>query len=248
MELIKKTLSGILPIFIVLVLIALAFSPMVSANNGNVFGNGELDSAGGAGTSIITNAINDGNQSASRASAFRNVDGLNNAIGNYTNLVRWAIGFLSTLGTITSFLILALAFVRLANSPTSAFQKREVYIDIMKGVICTVAFGGLTLLMTVFYKTFSMFIQNTIMLSSDWRTAFTYALVEYKYLICGVMGVLSLTLFVLFLKDVTMLGATSTNPRARAEAMKKVVVTLAASIGMGGTGVFVAIFNGLIQF
>lgn len=237
----KKKTSIIL---LFLIIIALLSPVLVSASP---FGGGENSSSAGSANSIQNQAIAEGEFAGSAAAGFKDVNAMNEALDEFFGLVRWGIAFLTTLGTISSFLILSMAFVRLANAPAAAFQRRNCYIDILKGGLSVICFGGLTLLMTVFYKTFSIFISKTVMLSSNWRTAFAFALVEFKYLICGACGVLSLTMFVLFVKDVLELGASGGNPQKRAESIKKLLITGAATIGIGGVGVFVAIFNGLLS-
>ena len=233
--------------YIFTLVIILLFATLCSINvSASAFGEGG-STTNATGSSIVEKAEDAGKDASGLMAQFQNVDELNAAISKFSGFVRWGIAFLTTLGTLISFITLALAFIRLANAPAHAAQRRMVYIDIGKGIVSTVCFGGLTLLMTIFYKSFSIFIQNTVMLSSEWQLAFAYALVEFKYLIAGIMGVLSLTMFLIFLKDVAMLGTTATNPQKRSEAIKQIIITLVATIGFGGTGIFVAIFNGLVQ-
>ena len=210
------------------------------------FGSNVIEDNGSSGGDLKSRAEASGKKAQTYVAEFKNVEALNNQLAKVSSYARWFVVFIASTGTITSILVLAMAFIRMANAPASAFQRREVYFDIGKGLLSTVLFGGLTLIMTVFYKTFQTFINKTIMISNDWKAAFGYALIEYKFLISGICGLLSLTMLVIFIKDCLMLGATGTNPQKRAEAIKKICITGAATVGLGGTGLFVAIFNGLL--
>ena len=211
----------------------------------DVFGNGSTSTTA-SGSNVENRGIDAGQTAKTQVAKFKNIDALNSALDKFFELVRWGIAFLTGFGTITSFFILSLAFVRLSAAPSSSWQRRNCYMDILKGAISTICFGGLTLIMTVFYKTFSSIITRGINISSRWKDSFAYALVEYQYLICGVCGILSLSMFVLFVKDIMELAASGGNPQGRASAMKKILVTGVATIGIGGVGVLVAIFNGLL--
>lgn len=234
-------------IILIILILCTLFIPIVNAyaSAGDVFGGGIGGGASGSGD-LETIATESGEKAQQNVAGFNNTEMLNSRIGDLFGLIRWGVAFLTSLGTISSFLILSMAFVRLANAPDNSFQRRNCYIDILKGGLSVICFGGLTLLMTIFYKSFSVFIQKTVLLSSEWKKAFGFALVEFKYLICGVCGVLSITMFVLFLKDILNLASSGGNPQKRAEGIKKIVITGIATMGIGGVGVIVAIFNGLL--
>lgn len=233
-------------IILLLLIIFSLISPMFVPSASSVFGDGENSQTNVVDGSIQEKAEAEGEFAGKVTADFKDIDGLNLAIEKLFGYIRWGIAFLTTLGTISSFLILSMAFVRLANAPEASFQRRHCYTDILKGGVSVICFGGLTLLMTIFYKTFSVFISKTVMLSSNWKTAFAYALVEFKYLICGVCGVLSLTMFILFIKEIFELANSGGNPQKRSQSIQQLLIVGLATIGLGGVGVFVAIFNGLL--
>lgn len=196
-----------------------------------------------------TEAENSGATAMNRiGNHFKNVNELNNALDRLFGQIRWVISIISIFGTITSFLIFSYAFVRLATYPTDPILRRKCMVDILQSGVATVLLGGLSLILTVFYKTFMGFIQNSIMLSSNYKAAFALALNEYKYLISGILGVLALTMLILFIKDVLDLAAHGQNPQERAKHIRGLMITGLATVGFGGTGIFVAIFNGLLTF
>lgn len=242
----KNKLTKLIVLILLFLLIVPNISIIARATDGSVFGGAGDGTVEGTGVSYEELADTAGHAASANVGQFKNIDELNSKLDDFFGYIRWGVATLSTFGTITSFLILASAFIRLAAAPESAFQRRNVYMDILVNGLCTIFFGGLTLVMTLFYKTFAGFIQNTVFLTSEWRTAFGYALVEYKYLICGVLGLLSLTMFVIFIKDVLQLASSGNNPQERAKGMKNILITGAATIGLGGTGIIVAIFNGLL--
>jgi hypothetical protein len=237
----------LLILMIFLLLTTLLFPILIYADTENPFG--QMNATDGGGTSspsLTQQAIQSGKDAAGQMAEWKNVSELNEAMEGLFKYIRWGISFLTALGTISSFFILSWSFIRLAANDGAEFQRFNCYKDILKSGICCICFGGLTLLMTIFYKTFSNFINNTIMLTNNWELAFAYALVEYKFLICGVCAVLSVTMFVIFLKDIVVLSTSSGNSQKRAKAIKDLFVTGAATIGIGGVGVFVAVFNGML--
>ena len=177
---------------------------------------------------------------------FRNIEELNIAIDDLWDFVRWFLSILSVFGTISSFFILTKSFLQLAWIPDHPVERRKVYVDILTSGICTVVFAGLSLFMTVFYKTFQNFFKNSIMLSSDYKSAFALFLVEYKYLIIGIDAVMALTLIIFLIKDIVVLASSGGNPHARASAIKSILITILAIMGCGGVGLIVGMFSGLL--
>lgn len=239
----------IFQIFILLfiILFCLNSNPVYATS---VFGEGgtsnsEINSNTGQ-NEITSQAKSAGKDSTKQVAKFKNPEQLNIALDNLFKMFRWGIATITTFGTITSFLIFSLAFFRLSTAPSHPIERRKVMIDIIQSGVATVLLGGLSLIMTVFYKTFSTFINNTIFLTTDFKTAFAMALIDYKFLICGIMGVIALSMFIVFIKDIISLASSGGNPQQRAQAMKGLLTTGIAVIGFGGTGVFVAIFNGLL--
>ena len=84
------------------------------------------------------------------------------------------------------------------------------------------------------------------MLSKDYKSAFALFLVEYKYLIAGACGVMSLTLMVFFIKDIIVLAGSGGNPNKRAQAVNGLLFSLVGIVGAGSVGLIVAIFTGLL--
>lgn len=178
--------------------------------------------------------------------SFKNNAELNERLDDLWEFIRWMLGALSVFGTISSFLILTKSFVTLAWLPDFPMERRKCYKDILTSGICTILFAGLSLVMTVFFKTFQAFITKNIFASSNYRQAIAYALIEYKYLIAGACGVLSLTLIAFLIKDIVALAASGGNPRKREESMRSILFTLIGIAGTGGVGLLVSIFNGLL--
>ena len=176
----------------------------------------------------------------------RNLETLNLRIDKLWQFVRWGLGILSVFGTISSFFILSKSFLQLAWIPDHPIQRRKVYTDILTSGICTILFSGLALVMTVFFKTFENFLNNSVMLTSNYKSAFALFLIEYKYLIAGACGLMSLTLIVFLIKDILVLAGGSSNPQARASAIKSIMFTIVGIIGSGSVGLLVGIFTGIL--
>lgn len=178
----------------------------------------------------------------------RNLDTLNIRIDNLWQFVRWGLGILSVFGTISSFFILSKSFLQLAWIPDHPIQRRKVYTDILTSGVCTILFAGLSLIVTIFFKTFENFLNNSVMLSSDFKSAFALFLIEYKYLIAGACGVMTLTLIVFLIKDIVVLAGSGGNPQARSSAIKGIMFTILGIIGSGSVGLLIGIFTGLLAF
>lgn len=176
----------------------------------------------------------------------RNLDTLNLRIDNLWQFVRWGLGILSVFGTISSFFILSKSFLQLAWIPDHPIQRRKVYTDILTSGICTILFAGLSLVMTVFFKTFENFFNNSVMLTSNYKSAFALFLIEYKYLIAGACGVMSLTLILFLIKDIIVFASSGSNPQSRVSAVKGIMFTIVGIIGSGSVGLLVGIFTGLL--
>lgn len=234
-------------IFIILFFSIFCFCPTVHAS---VFGNDGLNSSNmNENTSqkdIINEAKQSGNDAKKNVAKFKNPEQLNKALDSLFSMIRWSIASITSFGTITSFLIFSISFFRLSTVPSHPIERRKVFIDILQSGISTVLLGGLSLILTVFYKTFMTFINSLVFLSTDYKLSFALALIEYKFLICGIMGILSLSLFIVFIKDVISLSTGAASPQQRSQAIKGLLTTIIAIIGFGGTGIFVAIFNGLL--
>ena len=206
-----------------------------------------LENNDGRSPNYETTAKDKGKEAFGRIN-IRNEKELDDALDNLFGQIRWIISIVSVFGTITSFLIFSYAFVRLSTYPTDPILRRKCMVDILQSGIATVLLGGLSLILTIFYKTFMGFIENNVMLISNYKAAFAMALNEYKYLISGILGVLAITMLILFIKDILDLASSGQNPQARAKNLKGLLITGLATIGFGGTGIFVAIFNGLLVF
>lgn len=79
--------------------------------------------------------------------------------------------------------------------------------------------------------------------AAAWNTI----LLKYKGIISGVAGVITLTLVVFFLINITKVAGSSTNPQALANALKGVLWTGIATAGVGAVDIFLAIFYNALR-
>lgn len=238
-------------IFSIVLILAILLPTKVFASNGfsytNPFEGGSPSNNADGSTNYEVSAAADGESAFNRIN-IKNEKTLNSALDKLFGQIRWIISIITIFGTITSFLIFSYSFVRISTYPTDPILRRKSMVDILQSGIATILLGGLSLILTVFYKTFMNFIENNVMLASNYRAAFAMALNEYKYLIAGILGVLTLTMLILFIKDIIDLAISGHNPQERAKNIKGLLITGLATVGFGGTGIFVAIFNGLLVF
>ncbi len=177
---------------------------------------------------------------------FRNLKELNVRIDNLWKFIRWGLSFLCAFGAISSFFILTKSFLQLSWLPDHPAQRRKVYVDILTSSVCTILFGGLATVMTIFYKSFEELVMSKAIYSRDYKSAFALFIVEYKYMIAGADAILTLTLIIILIKDILELATSGGNPRKREEAIRSLLFTIAGIVGCGAVGLLVGIASGIL--
>lgn len=224
--------------------------PQVYTDNTDISGATAANdvSVSGPGSGALNeNSILSTAKSEGAKTTFRNLPVLNDRLKDLWSLVRWVISFLCVFGTISSFFILTKSFLQLAWIPDHPMQRRKTYVDILTSGVCTILFGGLSLIMTVFYKSFEEIITSQALYNRDYKSAFALFLVEYKYMIAGADAVMAVTLIVLLIKDILELAMSGGNPRKREEAVRSILFTILGIVGCGAVGLIIGIFTGMLS-
>ncbi len=197
---------------------------------------------------LTENGIRDAAQNGDGAgTSYRNLGLLNKRIGKLWDFFRWGIGILCAFGTISSFFILTKSFLQLAWLPDHPAQRRKTYVDILTSGVCTILFGGLSLILTIFYKSFQEMVMSNALYTRDYKSAFALFIIEYKYMIAGADAILVLTLIILLIKDILELAMSGGNPRKREEAVRSLLFTILGIVGAGGVGLIIGLFTGLLN-
>jgi len=172
---------------------------------------------------------------------------LADAIEDFMGKIRYVIAFITGIGALTSVIIFISQFVRLAYMPSFPAQRRRVIEDMLQSVITVILFGGATTIMTVFYAPFMRMINSFITYSNDWGSAMNVVLYEYKGFVTGIFGLAALTMLLFFIKNFVKLGASSSNPQARKEALIGLMLTGLGTAGLGGVAIWVGMFWNLLN-
>ena len=176
-----------------------------------------------------------------------NEDALNLAIDGLWDNIRIIISFITGFGTLSSFIIFMVIFMRISALPAHPTQRRKAMEDIVTSGVSTILLGGLTLILTVFYKFFANFLSSGFIFMKDWKVAFAMVLIRYKFLITGILGLGSLTMILMFIKSFMQLTVSSGNPSQRQQAITGLFLTGLATAGMGGITIVVALFTGILK-
>lgn len=77
--------------------------------------------------------------------------------------------------------------------------------------------------------------------------AINAGLSKFKMLVLVIFGFATLTLILIFIKNFTLLGISSTNPQARSNAIISLILSGIATAGLGGIMIFFTFFYTLFQ-
>lgn len=77
--------------------------------------------------------------------------------------------------------------------------------------------------------------------------AINAGLSKFKMLVLVIFGFATLTLILVFIKNFTLLGISSTNPQARSNAIISLILSGIATAGLGGIMIFFTFFYTLFQ-
>jgi len=174
-------------------------------------------------------------------------DALNIALEDFWKNIRYVVSFLMAFGSLSSFIIFIVIFMKLASLPAHPMQRRKAMEDIVMSGLATMLMGGLSLILTVFYQFFQPFFSTGIMFTKDWKIALGVLLFEYKGLISIFLGIGTMTMILLFVKNFVGLAASAGNPQTRKQALTGILLTGIATVGLGGLTIVVAVFNGALM-
>ncbi|WP_353096120.1 hypothetical protein [Tissierella praeacuta] len=178
---------------------------------------------------------------------FANRGDLEESISEFMGKWREILVYATAIGTLSSFLIFILIFLRLSALPSHPIQRRKAMVDMITSGVSTALLGGVTLILGVFYDTFGGIIENGIMFIADWRVSLNILLYEYRNFIMGFLGLATLTLVLMFIKGFINLGVSAGNPTKRSQALTGVLLTGVASIGTGGLTFWVYFFSNMLK-
>ncbi|MDU5080533.1 hypothetical protein [uncultured Tissierella sp.] len=178
---------------------------------------------------------------------YKNEEDFKKAIKKFMDDWREILVYATAFGTLSAFLIFIIIFLRLSFLPSHPIERRKAMTDMITSGIATALLGGITLLLSIFYDTFSGIIENGIMLTNDWKVSFNILLYEYRGFIVGFLGLATLTLVLMFIKNFMNLAVSAGNPTKRSQALTGVLLTGVASMGIGGLTFWVYFFQNILK-
>lgn len=167
---------------------------------------------------------------------------LNAAMDKFNENAHFVYTFLTGFGCLTSLLVFIIIFMRITWLPEHATQRRKAMEDIVTAGVAVILLGGFWLVIGVFQSMFDRFWESYTVYSKDWITAGNVFLVEYKSLIVGILGVATLTAFLMFIKAVTAVALGEDNPHQKTSKMQQVLYCGLASAGLGAITLFTGFF------
>ena len=152
-------------------------------------------------------------------------------MGKWRKILAYALAF----GALSSFLIMAMIFLRLTYLPSHPIQRRAAMVDIVVSAISTALLGGLSLVVGIFYEPFMAFVEGGILFTNNWDVIFRILMFEYRTFIAGFLGLATLTMLIMFIRNFLQLATSVNNPGKRSEALKSLFLTGIGTAGLGWT-------------
>ena len=173
-------------------------------------------------------------------------DALNRSLNGLYNRVRNATTLIMVFGILSGVLVTLINFLKIAFMPSHPTQRRNALDSIINSVIVIIALSGLTLVMNLIMGTFQGSFASSMIYATDWRVAGVVFLAQYRDILVGVFGIVTMSMILAMAWQFMNLVLAGGNPQKRSAAVSGILITVAATAGVGGIMTVMSLMTGLI--
>ena len=171
---------------------------------------------------------------------------LNKSLNSLYTKVRNATTIVMVFGILTSVLVALWNFFKIAFMPSHPMQRRTALESIVTSSVVAILLAGLTLIMNILIGTFQGSFASAMIYATDWRVAGVVFLAQYRDIIVGVFGIITMSMVLALSWQFMNLVLAGGNPQKRTQAITGILITAAATAGVGGIMTVMSLLTGLV--
>lgn len=173
-------------------------------------------------------------------------ESLNKSLNSLYTVVRNATTLVMVFGILTSIIVALWNFFKMAFMPSHPMQRRNCLETIASSSVVAILLSGLTLIMNVLIGTFQGSFTSSIIYANDWRVAGVVFLAQYRDVIVGFFGIITMSMVLALAWQFMNLVLAGGNPQKKSAAITGILITAAATAGVGGIMTVMSILTGLV--